>query len=264
VYVCEEMWTDLTVRQEDQDISVRSDRAVVKVDDEVDGRLALYVPSDHDGLSSCFHTELPGELARLLAIQDRAALKVIYHILNDKDLDTTMKDEDLSYYEWFDRPEPSQPSSPLHCPNGTEHPTLDLTSIPPTIPDEALLVVLADQSDNASYPQAANNLPAPVSLNYAAQDPVWEQVARNEQYKKLLREVVRQARRGPYSRRGSLSLYEIDQALDELDNPVDYASFSRTFGGAGNGNFEHNARIGAAGELFVSFLSNIPNEWVGS
>ncbi|KAK5457302.1 hypothetical protein LTS15_005083 [Exophiala xenobiotica] len=251
VYVCEEMWTDLTVRQEDQDISVRSDRTVVKVDDEVDGRLALYVPSDHDGLYSCFHTELPGELASLLAIQDRAALKVIYRILNDKDLDTTMKDEDLSYYEWFDRPEPSQPSSPLHCPNSTEHPTLDLTSIPPTIPDEALLVVLADQSDNASYPQDANNVPAPVSLNYAAQDSVWEQVARNEQYKKLLREVARQARRGPYSRRGSLSLHEIDQALDELDNPVDYAGFLRTFGGAGNSNFEHNARIGAAGELFV-------------
>ncbi|KAK5286430.1 hypothetical protein LTR43_010495 [Exophiala xenobiotica] len=254
VYVCEEMWTDLTVRQEDQEISVRSDRAVVKVDNEVDGRLALYVPSDHDGLYSCFHTELPGELARLFAIQDRAALKVIYRILNDKDLDTTMKDEDLSYYEWFDRPESSQPSSPLNCPNGTEHSTLDLTSIRPTNPDEALLVVLADQSDNALYPhdQNTNYVPAPVSINYAAQDSAWEQVARNEQYKKLLREVVRQARRGPYSpRRGSLSLYEIDQALDELDNPVDYASFSRTFGGAGNGNFEHNARIGAAGELFV-------------
>ena len=138
VFVCEGMWTELTVRQEDEDISVRSDRVVVKVSQD-DDRLALYVPSDHDGLCSCFHTELPGELARLLDIQDRAAMKVIYRILNDveKDLDTIMMDEDLFGYTWLERPVPSQQSSPFIASAGTEHPTIDLISSPPTIPGEA-------------------------------------------------------------------------------------------------------------------------------
>jgi hypothetical protein len=262
VFVCEEMWTELTVRQEDEDVSVRSDRAVVKVS-QADGRLVLYVPSDHDGLYSCFHTELPGELARLLDIQDRAAVKVIYRILNDveKNLDTITNDEDLYSYNWFERPVPSQQqSSPFPAPNGTENPTIDPISSPPTIPDEARLVLPVDRSSNTSYPQTTNNLPAPISVRPAAQDSVWEQVARTEQYKKLLREVVRQARSGQSSRSGSFSLFEIDEALNELDNTVDYAAFHRTFGSTGYGKFEDNARVGAAGELFVGFPSEIQNE----
>lgn len=261
VFVCEEMWTELTVRQEDEDISVRSDRAVVKLS-QADGRLVLYVPSDHDGLYSCFHTELSGEIAKLLDIEDGAAVKVIYRILNDvqKDLDTIMKDEDLYGYAWFEKPVLPQQISPFPVPNGTEYPTTDLVPGRPTIPNEALLVLPADQSSNASYPQATNNLPAPVSVRPAAQDSVWEQVARTERYKKLLKEVVRQARHGQSSRSGSISLSEIDQALNELDNTVDYAGFYRPFGSTANGNFEDNAMIGAAGELFVSFPSKIQNE----
>ncbi|KEF60999.1 uncharacterized protein A1O9_02563 [Exophiala aquamarina CBS 119918] len=145
VFVCEEMWTELTVRQEDEDISARSDRAVVKISQD-DGRLAPYVPSDPDGLYSCFNTELPGALARLLDIQDRAAVKVIYRIMNDikKDLNTIMKDEDLCEYPWFERPVSSQQPSPFPAPNGTEDPPIDLVSSSSTITDEALLVLLTD------------------------------------------------------------------------------------------------------------------------
>lgn len=262
VFVCEEMWTELTVRQEDEDISARSDRAVVKIIQD-DGRLELYVPSDRDGLYSCFNTELPGALARLLDIQNRAAVKVIYRIMNDvkKDLNTIMKDEDLCDYPWFERRVSSQQPSPFPDPNGTADPSIDSMSSATTVADEALLVLPTDQSSHASYPEVANSLPSPVNFRPIAQDSVWEQVARTEQYKKLLKEVVRQARRGQPLRSGSLSLFEIGEALNELDNTVDYAGFHRAFGGTGHGNFEHHARIGAAGELFVGLPGEIQNEW---
>ena len=108
VFVCEKMWTELTVRQVDGIVSVRSNRAVVKLE-QVDAALHMYVPSDAGGLYSCFHTELPGELTRFLGIEDRGAAKTIYRILNDqvKDLDTIMEDEDVPDYFWIEKPPPS-------------------------------------------------------------------------------------------------------------------------------------------------------------
>ena len=254
VFVCEEMWTELTVSQGDEDISARNDRAVVKIS-LVDGKLELYAPSDHDGLYSCFNTELPGALARLLDIHNRAAVKVIYRILNDvkKDLSTIMKDEDLPDYPWFERRVSSQQLLPFTAPNDTEDTSFDRMSSADTPADETQPVPLTDRNSGAFHPEDPDGLPSPVGVRSRVHDSVWEQVARTELYKRFLKEVVRQARRGPRARRGSLSLFEIDEALNELDNPVDYAAFDRAFGGMGDGSFEHFSRIGAAGELFVGF-----------
>ena len=256
VFVCEEMWTELTVRQDDEEISVRNDRAVVKID-EVDAKLALYVPSDHNGLYSCFHTGLPGQLATILGIQDRNAVKVIYRILNDvkRDLDTIMKDEDLYCEAWLERPQLSQESLPLPIPDSTRQPTVNAVSSPPLTTHEDLLVLPTNGISSASQRPTPNIRPDPVTVEPVVRDSVWEQVARGEQYKKLLKEVIRQARRTRSWQDGSLSLFEIDEALDELRNPVDYAGFQREFGGTAHGSFVENARIGAAGELFVGSLT---------
>ncbi|KIX09215.1 uncharacterized protein Z518_00294 [Rhinocladiella mackenziei CBS 650.93] len=230
VFVCENMWTELTLKQEHGSISLRSDRAVVKVE-QSDEALAIYVPDDNDGLYSCFHTELPGELTKFLGIEDRGRMKTIYRILNDveRDLDTIMGDEDIPGYSWIDKP-PTLPQ-PLQVPVAPRR----RESVES---DSSMSTHLSLQEDL--------HVDRPVT-----QAPVWQHVARTELYKKLLREVVRQARRIGDASTSSLSLTEIEEALNELENPLNYDELRREL--ATYGTFEENARIGAAGELFVSY-----------
>ena len=242
VFVCEKMWTELTVRQAGGNVSVRSDRAVVKLE-QVDAELHVYVPDDVGGLYSCFHTELPGELARILGINDRGATKTIYRILNDqaKDLDTIMEDEDLADYPWIEKPPPSH--QPVQVPN----PPSGESTCSDTVTSEAV----PDRENAAGQYQESQVLPTPI-VGPVAQVPVWQQVARKEQYKKLLKEVMRQARRIRHASTEPLFLAELGDALNELEGAPDYAGFHQCFGGAAYGSFEENARMGAAGELFVS------------
>ncbi|KAJ4530448.1 hypothetical protein HRR80_007443 [Exophiala dermatitidis] len=275
VFVCEEMWTELVLPEEYDSVTVQSDRAVVDIRSP-DGKLTIYVPSDYDGLYSCFHTELPEALANVLFIDNERAVKVIYRILNDtkKDLDTIMKDEDLPEYPWFERPVPSLQTLSFPVPGDTEpnSRSMPTPAWPPSAPsdhnndddDNDVIVTQVNQRSTAvtaPYPQLEIRIPSPLAVQFqstGSDHTIWKSVARDQQYKRLLREVIRQARRGGRLRQttagsGSLSLHEIDEALDELTHPTpaDYAAFYRTFGDTGNGRFEENARVGAAGELYV-------------
>jgi hypothetical protein len=246
VFICEKMWTQLTVRQADGNVSVRSDRTIVKLE-EVDASLHVYVPSDAGGLYSVFHTELPGELTRILGIGDRGAAKTIYRILNDqdKDLETIMGDEDLPDYPWIEKRPPSRrPIQVPHSPGGEAVP--DRENAP------SVLVTTGEAAEIAAGQyQEARVLPTPI-VGTVAQIPVWKQVARTEQYKKLLKEVMRQARRIQHASTEPLFMVELEDALNEVDGVPDYEGFRQSFGGAGYGSFDENARVGAAGELFVS------------
>ncbi|KAL2441686.1 hypothetical protein ABEF95_016087 [Exophiala dermatitidis] len=275
VFVCEEMWTELVLPEEYDSVTVQSDRAVVDIRSP-DGKLTIYVPSDYDGLYSCFHTELPEALANVLFIDNERAVKVIYRILNDtkKDLDTIMKDEDLPEYPWFEKPAPWLRTVSFPVPGDTEpnSRSMPTPAWPPSAPsdhnndddDNDVIVTQVNQRSTAvtaPYPQLEIRIPSPLAVQFqstVSDQTIWESVARDQQYKRLLREVIRQARRGGRLRQttagsGSLSLHEIDEALDELTHPTpaDYAAFYRTFGDTGNGRFEENARVGAAGELYV-------------
>lgn len=254
VFVCEEMWTELTVRRKDEDVSVRSDRAVVKVSQD-DGKLVIYVPSDRDGLYSCFHTELPDVILTFLGIEDRAALKVIYRILNgaQSELVTIMKDEDLNDYSWLEKPAPLEPSVPFSPEAGVESPMADLTWEPFRVFPKTQVTSPHSRRSSSSQTQFVYNS-ADLREFETVPDAVWERVAQTSQYQKLLLEVVRQAKRGRVFTSDLLSLDEIDQALNELDTNVDYAAFHRVLSGTAKGNFQENARIGAAGELFVSLM----------
>ncbi|KAL2441693.1 hypothetical protein ABEF95_016142 [Exophiala dermatitidis] len=274
VFVCEEMWTELVLPEEYDSVTVQSDRAVVDIRFP-DGKLTIYVPSDYNGLYSCFHTELPQALANVLFVDNELAVKVIYRILNDtkKDLDTIMKDEDLPEYPWFEKPAPLLRAVSFPVLGDTE-PNRSSISTPASPPvahpdhnndddDNDVVVTQIDQRSTAvtaPYSQLEIRIPSPLAAQFqsiGSNHTIWESVAQDQQYKRLLREVIRQARRAGRSRQrrggsGSLSLHEIDEALDELTHtPADYAAFYRTFGETGNGRFEENARVGAAGELYV-------------
>lgn len=263
VFVCEEMWTELVLPEKYDSVTVQSDRAVVDICFP-DGKLTIYVPSDYDSLYSCFHTELPQELANALSIDNEKAVKVIYRILNDnkKDLDTIMKDEDLPKYLWFEKPAPSLQTLSFPAPDDTESnsdsmPTPESPTDASSDHSDGVVVTQVDQRSTAPYSRVESIIPSQVHVqSTGSQHTIWEEVARDHQYKRLLQEVIRQARRGgrsPERGGGLLSLDGIDEALDELAHPpADYAAFYRAFGDTGKGRFEENARVGAAGELYVS------------
>jgi hypothetical protein len=117
VFVCEDMWTDLIIGQVDGQIKIRGDRAVIKVT-AVNESLHVYVPDDEDGIYSCYCSELPSVLAQRLGIGNEKAEKILYRLLLDQvDLDTIMRDEDLPNYRWIEKL-PAQQLSYLSCPNG--------------------------------------------------------------------------------------------------------------------------------------------------
>ena len=194
-----------------------------------------------------------------------------------------MKDEDLPEYTWFEKHAPSlqtvsfpalgdaepnssstpTPVSPTDASSDHDHDDHDYDHDDHDYDhdddhdDHDVVVTRVDQRSTAPYSRVESNIPSPVHVqSTGSHHTIWEEVARDQQYKRLLREVIRQARRGgrsPQGRGVPLSLDEIDEALDELARPpADYAAFYRTVGNTRNGRFEENARMGAAGELYVS------------
>jgi hypothetical protein len=258
VFICDKMWTELAIRQYDGNIiRVRSDRAIMKIEEHEDA-IHVFVPGDAKGLSSCYCTELPEQLALTLGIEDLAAAKKIYRLLNDQamSLEAIMRDEDLPGYSWIEKPPPQHPVQ-LPIPNGTHEVGSDADASGRVAGEEPALDIVVTRGADTREPIPLPPLPLPPlplppsPQSAIEQVPVWQQAARGQEYKKLLQEVVRQARRIQPSQ-GELSLAEIDQVLDELDNEPNYLRFQSSFGGRGSWNFEENARIGAAGELFVS------------
>ncbi|KIW14560.1 hypothetical protein PV08_07344 [Exophiala spinifera] len=264
VFVCEDMWTELALPEKHDSITVQSDRAVVKICYS-HVKLAIYVPGDYDGLYSCFHTALPRELANALSIDNERAVKVVYRILNDdkKDMEVIMKDEDLPGYPWFEKPATPLQTVSFPALNDTEphRSSLVLLVSPDNTSsghdtDDDDVVTRVDQRDAVPHSRVESSMLSPVHIHSTGSHyTIWEEVARDQQYQRLLREVIRQARRdgrSPQKKGGSLSLDKIDEALDELAHPqADYATFARMFGRHRERQIEENDRVDAAGELYV-------------
>lgn len=247
VYVSDKMSTQLTIKETAGDVVVESDRALVKLETP-EAALQIYVPSDENGLYSCFHTELPGELVRWLGIPDRAASKVVFRIINDQTKDSAiiMKDEDLAECHWLSNPPPLRRRAEIPS---ARHTTTDIPE--PTLPD-ARLAYSDDEEATSSLHGTEDEFESPPPSPAHHYLPAWQEEARRQQYKKLLKEVVRQARRASSNRRtdGNFSLTEMEEALNNLDGQPDYRAMHQSLVGADDGT--HKSRIGAAGELYVS------------
>jgi hypothetical protein len=249
VFVCETMWTELTV----ETTTLRSERAVVRIDETSD-RLQIYVPSDPEGLYSCYCTELPIELAKALGIDDRGASKVIYRIINDqvKNLETIMRDEDLSQFSWIPRPATAPRQIPISPPRQ------DLVADQPSgVPqqngateEEGDIFVMPSGGVHAQSTSESSDVPEPGFRNeYVAplQTP-WQRVARSELYRKLLQSVIEQGRRTRGQTQDPFSLSQLGHALNDSGITVDHDELGREFSFIPP---QERALIGAAGELFV-------------
>lgn len=246
VFLCDELRTVLKVEQAEGDVSVTSERAVVKLE-VVDAALHVYVPDDVDRLFSCFQAELPGKLAEHLGIEDRGVGKVIYRILNTdqlQELDTVLNDEDVPDYSWIEKAPPSRRAWERPPTPGTSRSSDSGESDPVSEGEDASSVLVTVETNESEQDEAEGHpvsTPGPI-----AEGPIWQWAPRIVQYKRLLEDVVRQAKRVPRPETEALSLAEIGEALDALQAAPDYTAIRQSLSNRGS-----EPLIGAAGELFV-------------
>ena len=231
LHVCETMCTELTTREDEQDITVRSERAVVRIH-ETSECLKIYVPSDSEGLYSCYCTELPVELARILGVDDRGASKVVYRRINDRarDVETIMRDEDLPETSWLPKPPRSTTNIPneVRVPGSDTHATSNVSNGVFDPAEDEMTVVVASSSHDDPADRAVDSLVDPATYTRASEAP-WERVPREVQYRKLLDEVIRQGSIVPRTSRDAFSLSQMGDALNDTPLAVNYAEFANIF-----------------------------------
>ena len=92
------------VRQGPEEFEAKSDRALLKVK-QSKKRLKVYIPRDVSKRKSCYSTQMPTELMRILGIVGDRAEKKIYRLLTEPvgALDRVMEDEDIPAVSWLER-----------------------------------------------------------------------------------------------------------------------------------------------------------------
>ncbi|KAL9617650.1 MAG: hypothetical protein Q9160_007567 [Pyrenula sp. 1 TL-2023] len=268
VRVSEDMWTNLIVKNNTTVTKIKSDRALAKIEQK-ENELTLYVPGDASGLYSCYRTELSSQIARILGIEDGIANKTIYRILNDEGmkLNDIMKDEDVPHCSWIQQPvipEPMVPESVVTEQTHADQRTADNEHPQSPVGSQQMGNEIFVSSRQASSTQD----PLPLPLTPPSATPTrhmlplpstLERVVQDSLYRKVLQNIVRQARKVPRSAvPNGFNLAELDQALDDMldgenSMPPDDLSLRNALG-LGIYRYptlDDNVKVGAAGELFV-------------
>lgn len=235
LYVSEDMWTKLIVRNAETSVEAQSDRSLAKIEHKEEG-IVLYVPDHPSGLYSCYRTELPSIIAKLLAIENGRAEKCIYRILNDElmPLADIMKDEDISHCSWFEKPAVSEQASLNQLTLTAE----DWESTP-SAQQRTGQVLVSNRHDVSEEPDPPLNddrfTPEPPQ-GFLSAPSTLQRVVQDSLYRKVLENVVKQARKiSRHSGENELSLEEISVALDDIDRSPDDISLQDAFSLNGHG-----------------------------
>ena len=237
-----DLWTKLIVRQGSKEVEAPSDRALIKVE-EIDNHLRLYLPEDPDTLKSCYRSQLPAQLMLILGIDNPGAEKQIYRLLTESNtqLQKVMEEEDIPEVPWLCKlPVLTQAAESTHAPLATPLEIIRRVTSPGVARENLLspVEIPARQTFELALDASPRTLPS-------------------DEYRRLLERVVKQARRSDSEFPGAddLSMTALRQALDDV--PILPLNIRNVLGLREDQlmSFEDNAKIGAAGELFVSLLT---------
>lgn len=259
VISCEKMTTSLQVRSNGEYIVVQSDRPLLKIV-ESDKDIKIFVPSKEEDLYACFRTELPLQLTKTLQIEDRKAIKQLYRIINDESmsLEAIMVEEDITAVTWLEQP-PSIESAMVSIAVEQRHGVSVDQSLPGGVmtprsnqDDPVEIRVLeahspsrGSETDPGSQPSTTLRTLTPQSRLSPSPGfgSTLQNVAHDRLYRRLLERVIGQARG---SAQDSFSMSALSNALEDDDAGI------RRVLGLGSGRRLEKAKIGAAGELYVS------------
>jgi len=222
---------------------------------EADGALQVSVPKQEEERISCYRLYLPVEIMRLFDIQDGAAERQIYRILNEADMEAEeiMRQEDIRAVPWLERPPPLTPKPAC---NLRRSPSIERDLLPwlgspvdssqPIGSDEEVSETDSIALQVSHGPRRTPALPASVPRqNIATYD--------ERSYRWLLGRVVDQAKRAAMvdaAEDPSASLEWMNAQLAQMNLASSTSSdpeFSAIFGDSTT----LTTKMGAAGELFV-------------
>jgi hypothetical protein len=124
VYVTDSINTDLVINFGNRPLKVQSDRPAAH-HELLHGQLKLYLPNDARRSKSCYRSQFPQLLARIMDVPSNAT-QAISEILSCDllDLDEILFEHDIGTVDWIQKPTYSVPDSPSVRPsNGKEPPT---------------------------------------------------------------------------------------------------------------------------------------------
>ena len=214
--------TSLVVNLKHRQVTVNSDRVYLH-SEILDGQLKLYVPNDHVQQKTCYRSQLPNQLRKILGIRSEGAAFPISLILsNDIEiLDDVMQEQDISPVPWITKP-PREGASPR-----TEH------------------------RGTPGTPSSIGNLGSP---RWRAASGIGTP-ATTSRYRDLLQHIITHVNGSSHENEaGVWNLLEIRDALP--GNGEHGKTFDRdaTFGERDRDQMAHDRKIGAAGELYVGVI----------
>jgi hypothetical protein len=222
LYTTDNISTNLVLNLKRRQITVKSDRVYLHFE-ILDGQLKLYVPNDHVQQKTCYRSQLPNLLSKILGISSEGGAFPISLILSNdvETLDDVMQEQDISPVPWITKP-PREGASPRTEHRGT-----------PGTPSSI---------GNLSPPrwQTANSIGTPATTG---------------RYRDLLGHIITHVNESNHEDEvGVWNLSELQDALP--GNGGHDKNFDRdaTFGERDRDHMAHDRKIGAAGELYVSVI----------
>jgi hypothetical protein len=195
----------------------------------LDGQLKLYVPNDHVQQKTCYRSQLPNLLSKILGISSEGGAFPISLILSNdvETLDDVMQEQDISPVPWIAKP-PRERDPPR-----TEH------------------------SGTPGTPSSIGNL----------SPPRWRTAggigtpATTSRYRDLLEHIITHVNGSNHE--GEVGVWNLLEIRDALPGNSEHGkTFDRdaTFGERDKHQMAHDRKIGAAGELYVGVIKVVETE----
>ena len=203
-------------------MTVKSDRVYLQ-SETLDGQLKLYVPNDPVQQKTCYRSQLPNQLCKILGISSEGGAFPISLILNSdiEMLDDVMQEQDISPVPWVTKP-PREDASPRTEHGGTPRTTGSI--------------------GNQSPPRwrTASGIGTPATTN---------------RYRDLLGHIITRVNGSSHEDEGGVwNLSEIRDALPGNGEHDKIFDRDATFGERDRDQMAHDRKIGAAGELYVGVI----------
>jgi hypothetical protein len=186
----------------------------------LDGQLKLYVPNDRVQQKTCYRSQLPNLLSKILGISSEGGAFPISLILsnNVETLDDVMQEQDISPVPWITKPlrEGASPRTEYSSTPGTPSSTGNLS--PPRW-------------------QTTSGIGTPATTS---------------RYKDLLEHIITHVNRPNHE--DEAGMWNLSEIRDSLPRSGEHGkNFDRdaTFGERDGHQMAHDRKIGAAGELYV-------------
>lgn len=246
-FTTKQIWKSLKLVQNGVEHTVQQQKANIHLDEST-GVLQLYVPSDRGDRELCYLRQLPRRLLDFLAISDPAAEAVISEILNSSRLfvvDEILKDAGVIEVDGIQRPpeaeEDEQDVSDGTGPPLAEYPSSYGVRTPSSSSATPERYILSEPSFPIQNPLSASHSSAAQSRNSPSSlIPDLALASVDTPYAKLLERIIVAAR--------NTVLPGPEQLSFSTSGSFHLDIHPKVFGQRSN---ERNAKVGAAGELFV-------------